>query len=117
MIIISLVVLSVSSLNMNLNDRCLAIVSVLSTIGLLILPADMLEIYLIFEFTLLLLIPVLGSYSRAYRKVWAIITVLAVIIIGSALISVYIVNEAELVLTYFCWSTRIMIIIVIVAIS
>ena len=74
----------------------------MSTIGLLVLPADMLEIYLVFEFTLLLLIPVLGSYSRAYRKVWAILTVLVVITAGSFLISVYICLESDTVIMYLC---------------
>ena len=71
-------------------SRCLLVTAITGSIVLLFMDWHIVSFYLLFELSILILIPVLSTSSRSYRKSYAMFIMLIVIIIGTFFYSVLI---------------------------
>jgi len=71
-------------------SRCLLVTAITGSIVLLFMDWHIVSFYLLFELSILILIPVLTTSSRSYRKSYAMFIMLIVIIIGTFFYSVLI---------------------------
>jgi len=69
-------------------ERCLLLIAITGSVTVLFLDWHLVSYYLLFELTILILIPVLSSSSRSYRKSYAMFIMTIVIIIGTLFYSV-----------------------------